>query len=377
MQVLAQADSAVGSGSGSALLQYARGQALARLGRARDAAAAFGAARDQDPQPWRATAALNRAIRETAVAEHALLADVEAEFERHSAAEGVGWDLMADHLHPTTAGQLLLARTVVEALESAPPPVRVSAEGRARLRTDEAYRQLQGDFPTEEVAVTAAMADLFGRPPLGQTNGDRGIELARQVEVLFAALSPPEQLGATRWRQNQSLGPLVVSVADQLFAAGELARAAEHYRAARLEEPYTVWSDLWATARRGRCQELLQGRLDLAQQGEVRQARERALLMAAAPDTDPAFLDFFEGYAAHLLGDRPRALEKLQRCAAEHLDIQQHFTFDLLALLSEELVRAGRRDEAERYVREVSARVGKPEVGRSILRQLRARSGPG
>ena len=80
---------------------------------------------------------------------------------------------------------------MVEALESAPPPVRVSAAARGRLRTDEAYRRLQGDFPTEEVAVTAAMADLFGRPPLGQTNGDRGIELGRQVEALFAALSPP------------------------------------------------------------------------------------------------------------------------------------------------------------------------------------------
>ena len=67
-------------------------------------------ARELDPRPWRATATLNEVVRRVAAEEGVLLADVESRFLAHSPEEGVGWELMVDHLHPAATGQVLLAR---------------------------------------------------------------------------------------------------------------------------------------------------------------------------------------------------------------------------------------------------------------------------
>ena len=164
----------------------------------------------------------------------------------------------------------------------------------------------------------------------------------------------------------------VVAVADQLYAAGRITEAREHYRAAALEEPYTLRSDQWSTMRWGRCIELQAGGLTATQKERVLASLERARLLAASPGFESGLLEFYEGYAWHLNGQHTEALERLERCARDYPEVQRRFTFELLSLLSEELLRAGRPDDAVRYARTVAERVGKAEVGRAVERQVRA-----
>jgi lysophospholipase L1-like esterase len=99
-----------------AFLHFLRGKALVAGGRAADARAEFLLARNLDTTPWRAPSAFNGTISQVALSEGAVLADVREAFQRQSPPQGVGTNLMSDHLHPSRSGQLLLARTVATSL---------------------------------------------------------------------------------------------------------------------------------------------------------------------------------------------------------------------------------------------------------------------
>ena len=148
-----------------AYLHFLRGYHLEQLGRGARARAAYVQARELDPRPWRATAALNEVVRRVAAEERVLLADVEARFRTHSPEAGVGWELMADHLHPTAAGQVLLARSIVAALEGAPAPWKVVLGSADRLAAADEYRRRLGDLPVERLAVLRAMGVILAAPP--------------------------------------------------------------------------------------------------------------------------------------------------------------------------------------------------------------------
>ena len=349
---------------------FERARSLRDAGRHVEARAAFVRARDLDPVPWRASAAFNDEIRSAASRHGALLADVAAAFGRASPGSGVGWELMADHLHPSTRGQVLMARTVVEALRGAPDQVGLPAVDVDRLQPLHRYPIVQGDGPVERFAVAQDMARLMEPPPLRRDGGVAARQYQARADSLYQTLGQPERNGLERWQRRQEPGPLALAVANQLFAAGQYRQAARHYWAARLEEPYTLWADLWATVRWGRCLEVDAGRLRPAEQKVVEAALQRARFLAQAPDLDPALVEFVEGYAMHLLGRHGEALEALQRCATQHDSVQRQLTYDLLALLSEELVRVGRVPEARRYIEEVTARVDKPALGAMLLGAL-------
>ena len=75
--------------------------------------------------------------------------------------------------------------------------------------------------------------------------------------------------------------PLVLPVADQLFGDRRFAEAAEHYRAAVREAPFTAWGDLWPSLRLGRCRLYMQeGRLTPDYRAEVEEAVRRARLVS-------------------------------------------------------------------------------------------------
>lgn len=360
-QALELLDGAAGLHPGGALLQFERGRCLELLGEGAKAHEAFALARDQDPRPWRAPASYSPLIREVAQAEGAGLADVEQAFLQASPAAGVGWDLMADHLHPSAPGQVLLARTIAGAV--------LGAEEVRRLRPDREYRALQGDLPVEQLAVSRAMTALLDEPPLNTSGPGRVAQLEQESARLWAALSPAERAGCERWAAGRGPELLVLNVADQVFAAGDYGLARTYYQAARLEEPYTVWGDLWATVRWGRCQEL-RGGVEPGTREEVEQLRDRAALLALAPDFDPALGIFFDGYALHLLGQRAEAVARLEEAAADQ-GIQRTFGFDLVSLLAEDLVALGRRAEAEQQVLRITGAVGQREFGQQMLNQIR------
>ncbi|MBI2505021.1 MAG: SGNH/GDSL hydrolase family protein [Candidatus Latescibacteria bacterium] len=355
-------DEAVALYAADARLQFQRGQCLQVLGEGAQAHAAFVQARDEDPRPWRAPSAYNPLIRQVAQAQGARLAEVEEAFAQASPAAGVGWELMADHLHPSAPGQVLLARTIAHAL--------LTPEEEARLRSDGEYRAQQGDLPVEKLAVCRAMIALLSEPPLDTSGPEHVAQLQQESQGLWAELSPAERAGCERWARGRGPELLVLNVADQAFANRDFALARTYYQAARLEEPYTVWGDLWATLRWGRCQEL-QGGLEPGTREEVEQLMGRARLLALAPDFDPALLAFFEGYALHLLGRRAEAAVRLEQAAADQ-GIQRTFSFDLLSLLTEELVALGRHAEAEQQVVQITGALGQREFGQQLLNYIRA-----
>ena len=355
-----------------AYLHFLRGHHLERVGDGASARTAFVRARELDPWPWRATARLNEVVRRVAAEEGALLAEVEARFLEHSPAAGVGWELMADHLHPAAAGQALLARAVISALQAAPPPWGSSRPPSCqRLQADDRYRRRLGDLPVEKLAVIRAMAGVFSAPPLDRGNEERLEDLRRQGRVLLEGLSPGERRGVESWMEGKGPDLLALNVAESLFAARDFARARDYYRASRLEEPFTIWGDLWATLRWVRCGRLLGLPLEAAERGALESVLERLPFLGRAPDFSPGLQAFLEGYAHHLLGEGDAALAALER-AVQDAGIRRRFFAELLDLLVHELVAAGRPGEAERLAREVASEQGREDVGRALVARIRA-----
>ena len=354
-----------------AYLHFLRGYHLEQLGHDGQARAAYGRACELDPRPWRATAALNEVVRRVAAEEGVLLADVEARFRAHSPEAGVGWELMADHLHPTAAGQVLLARAIVAALKEAPAPWQVAPGAADQLATTDEYGRRLGDLPIERLAVLRAMAALLAVPPLDAGNERRVQGLRQQVAVLWDELSAGEQSGVERWRTGAGPELLVLNVAEACYAAREYERARAYYRAARLEEPYTIWGDLWSTLRSMRCGQLAGDPIGPTERTALSALLDRLRFLSAAPDFSPGLQDFIRGYAHHLLGEHVRALAALER-AAQDANIRKTLTTDLLKLLIAELMTAGRLADAERYAVEIAAEQQQEAFGRALVEQIRA-----
>ena len=354
-----------------AYLHFLRGYHLEQLGYGARARAAYVRARELDPRPWRATAALNEVVRRVAAEEGVLLADVEERFRAHSPAAGVGWELMADHLHPAAAGQVLLARAIVAALKGAPAPWQVAAGAADRLAAADEYGRRIGDLPIERLAVLRAMAALLAAPPLDAGNERRVQTLRQQAAVLWDELSAGEQSGVERWRTGAGPELLALNVAEACYAAREYERARAYYRAARLEEPYTIWGDLWSTLRYVRCGQLAGDPIGPTERAALSALLDRLLFLSAAPDFSSGLQDFIRGYAHHLLGEHVRALAALER-AAQDANIRKTLTTDLLELLVAELMTAGRLAAAERYAVEIAAEQGQEALGRALVDQIRA-----
>ncbi len=358
-----------------AYLHFLRGYHLEQLGRGAEAQAAYVQARELDPRPWRATAALNEVVRRVATEEGVLLADVEARFRAHSPAAGVGWELMADHLHPAAAGQVLLARSIIAALEEAPAPWQVAPGAADQLAATDEYRRRLGDLPVERLAVLRAMAVLLAAPPLDAGNEHRVQTLREQAAALWDQLSTGEQSGVERWYPGAGPQLLALSVADACYAAQEYECARAYYRAARLEDPYTIWADLWSTLRYIRCGQLMGDPMGSTERVELAALLDRLGFLSAAPDFSLGLQNFIRGYAYHLLGEHGKALVALES-AAQDANIRKTFTTDLLELLIAELMTAGRLADAERYAVEIAAEQGQEAFGRAFVEQIRAGQKP-
>ncbi|MXW79111.1 MAG: hypothetical protein F4Z57_09045 [Gemmatimonadetes bacterium] len=358
-----------------AYLHFLRGYHLEQLGRGAGARAAYVQARELDPRPWRATADLNEVVRRVAAEEGVLLADVEARFLAHSPEEGVGWELMVDHLHPAGTGQVLLARAIVAALEGAPAPWQIASGAADQLATVDEYRRRLGDLPVERLAVLRAMAVLLAAPPLDAGNEGQVQTLRQQAAALWDELSAGEQNGVERWRTGAGPELLALNVADACYAAREYEHAQDYYRAARLEEPYTIWGDLWSTLRYIRCGQLVGAPIGSTEHVELSALLDRLRFLSEAPDFSPGLQDFIRGYAYHLLGEHDKALTALEQ-AVQDANIRKMFTTDLLELIVAELIISGRLADAEQYAVEIAAEQGQEVFGRALVEQIRASQKP-
>jgi len=365
-EALVRLDSAAILAEDNAAVQFYRARCLEQLGQVKAAHTAYVLARDLDTSPWRAATALNEVIREVAKERALPLADIDQLFYVHSLPAGIGWRLMADHLHPSALGQILMARGMASALlRASGEPVHLSEN----LRSDEVYRRLQGHTSLEELAVLHDMQILLSEEPMSRGNESHALELAARADSLWMTLAEGERSGYRRWRQGKGSALLALNAADQLFAARDYARAVQYYWASRREEPYTPWGDIWATLRWGRCRKILAGDLGQVERTEIAAVVERLQLVAQAPDFTPGLFAFFSGYAGYLLGLGGVAQLEV---AATDATVRRLFFYDLLALLCEGLLKEQRYEDAERYVREVTGELGQGDYGRFLLAQITA-----
>jgi tetratricopeptide (TPR) repeat protein len=99
---------------------FALARALEARGEWERAFAAYERACDLDGNPFRALSDFDRALREIAGRHaNAMIADVAGAFRAASAPRAPGFDLFLDYVHPTKAGNLVVARGVFEVLVAA------------------------------------------------------------------------------------------------------------------------------------------------------------------------------------------------------------------------------------------------------------------
>jgi lysophospholipase L1-like esterase len=99
-----------------AMLDWLEATSLRALGRDDDARALFHRARETDPWPLRALDTMNDSVRAYANTPGVRVVDAERLFERHAPDGFVGFELVADNVHPTPLGNALLAREIARVM---------------------------------------------------------------------------------------------------------------------------------------------------------------------------------------------------------------------------------------------------------------------
>jgi lysophospholipase L1-like esterase len=214
---------------------YAHARALEAAGRGAEAVEMYRRARDLDAMPWRAGRDKNRLLRRLAAEEGVALADCEASFAAASRATGgaTGWDLFADHLHPSLKGQALLARTFLDAIvrrRLLPVAPRLLA---ARLATLPDWREISarlGADPLERFLLAHKMAALFRVPPIGRNNQAAAVRLAGLVRRIRATSDPVDRLAIQLWERGSGEAGFALPIS--YFGGVAALRSGQHERAA-------------------------------------------------------------------------------------------------------------------------------------------------
>ena len=342
--------------SGYALTAFARGRALRRSGRHAEASAELRRALELDTMPWRAPAAHNDSIRQLAADLQVELVDVEAEFGRAAAPRLPGWEWMVDHVHPSVQGQALIARTIAGVL--------LDAEQVAQLSPIDTYVERHGWIRADGVRVDQAMAELLGAPPMDRFHRHAAEIFRQRGARRWRELSAAERRGSQRWMKQGEMTPLALELANELYVDRQFAAAQKHYRAARLEAPYTPRGDLWASVQLGWCAHL-QG-APLAQIApELRESLARVAFVARSPGVQAAYIHFVRGSLHHFLGDSEAALAGLEQAFLDET-FRADFLYSLFPLLAEQLLAVGRADDARRYAAMASAQADNPYFERLV-----------
>ena len=229
-----------------AAAQFHAGKALFALGRHAEALEHFIRARDLDTMPWRTPSPSQQAILRAATQHGALICDLEKVFRGASPGGAIGWELMDDHVHPTLAGQALVARSMIESLTHLEGRLRVSSEAYARLSAPQDYARRLGANPFDAYGVAHQMRVIFGIPFMRETNPQafaRFDALANGIETNY---SREIRAVMREWQTaNPHAGakrPLTGMVARVLMREGKHAEALDLLRIAQNAVPdHTSW----------------------------------------------------------------------------------------------------------------------------------------
>jgi tetratricopeptide (TPR) repeat protein len=251
-------------------LSFRLGRCFAELGRWAEARGKFASARDLDILRFRADSRINVTIREVAAeqaAAHVHLADAEQALAKSDLAVGgiPGEGLFYEHVHFTFEGNYLLARAILEQVDSALPQLAGSAKDSPILSTKQCQEALVLTL-WDEYQMARLMTKMTSRPPF--TNQlDHAVRQAssrEQMTNLRKRALVPEALQAAckcyeaaleaspdDWNLHYRYGKLVM-------ANGRPSIAADHFRFVleKLPTETTVHGDLGdALQRYGRVEE--------------------------------------------------------------------------------------------------------------------------
>jgi len=221
-------------------LHFRLGRCLAALGRWDEARPHYVRARDLDALPFRATGALNQAVREAArefAADGVALVDAEEALARcEESPHGIpGEELFYEHAHMMFEGNYRLAAALLPAVEAALPPGRAApAPVPSAQRCADALVLTARD----RFRMAAAMVALTEKPPfVNQSDHAWRQERARQALARFGQTLTPET-GDQEYRVYRAA--LALAPADchlhrhcamLRFELGDFASAAWHWRA--------------------------------------------------------------------------------------------------------------------------------------------------
>ncbi len=185
---------------------YLLGRAQFQLGAYPEASSLFQKAVDLDPMPWRCPGKSNEALREATAEGGAIFCDLQKAFRDGSPGGCIGWELMDDHVHPTLAGQALIARSIVQALASIQGPLNVGAAALKSLASDDAYAKSLGDNIYDRYAVAYTMRELCNVPFIRQTNPGAYDRFNRQMSENEAHMLPEVLKVARSWQDYRVHG---------------------------------------------------------------------------------------------------------------------------------------------------------------------------
>lgn len=131
-----------------AMLLYLLARSNVALGNHELAKSLFDKARDLDPIPWRVLPEFIQTLRDLSEADGVYLIDAAGTFRQQAPDGLVGFSLVADTCHPTPFGNALIAREIVNAMES--NDLFVERDLSPRSLDDQLEAFLSGSFSAEE-----------------------------------------------------------------------------------------------------------------------------------------------------------------------------------------------------------------------------------
>jgi tetratricopeptide (TPR) repeat protein len=191
---------------GDAMVTWLEGRLAMARGDAPHARAAFDAARDTDPMPWRVLGRFDEVLRALARAGDARIAEFDGALRREARDGLVGFRWIADNCHPTPLGNALLAREILRVMADAKLGIS-SLRGLPPLaeQADVYVREAQRARPDLELAYLEANAVYTMKWPFHEFAAARDyLERARALAPrrLERVGEPRDGLAARRSRRG-------------------------------------------------------------------------------------------------------------------------------------------------------------------------------
>jgi len=334
----------------SAQVSFQMAKEFQQAGQHDEAVKLFIDARDRDAMPWRASSRIQNLVRELTTEYGSVLCDLDQLFKAEGGNDGIGWNLMDDHVHPNIDGQALLAESIRNSIR----PILENNHRRVHTQTSRrAYLNQLGDNVYDRFSVARTMYVLFQIPFLAESNPEamqrfetQSRELAKQIP---ANLNVAIQLWNTQTTLSIGKRPLSGFAAMELLKLGKAKEALPLLATAtRNVPPYSSWS-LEYTYYYLAAKKSMHGTLDITDFNFAANALKRGEILMSVGETASGQTERFMGRILQVLEKHSEAVPYLQAARAKLQGIDR--VANDRALI-EALQVLGRQEEADAIIAE-------------------------